>query len=256
LYEPEQPDESQVDIIFVHGLTGNAFNTWYHRDKKLHWPSTLLRENIPLARIFIFGYDANVASFWGGASQNRLANHAENLVGHLAGVREETQKEGQKIIFVAHSLGGLVVERAIQISEANAEQHLRQIERSTIGILFLGTPHSGSDFAPFSKAVGTVLGLAGKRVNTDILDSLRRDSQVLLDVEDWFGQWRRRRSENTNPVQITTFFEEMGLPIVGKVVEESQVKIPGYSSYGIRSNHMDMPKFATFHDPGYKAVRR
>ena len=115
---------------------------------------------------------------------------------------------------------------------------MHQIESSTSGLLFFGTPHSGSDFAPFAKAVARALNLTGKRINTDILDVLKRDSQTLLDVEDWFGHWRRRRMQTQVPLDITCFFEERELPVVGKVVPEHSSKIQGYSAYGINQNHM------------------
>lgn len=233
-----------LDIIFVHGLTGDSSSTWLHSSNErihehdVHWPRDLVKGDVSNARISLFGYDANVASFWGGASQNRLSNHAENLLGELTGLREETDTENRHVIFVAHSLGGLVVKKALQLSENSAEKHLRRLQENTTGILFLGTPHSGSDFAPFAKSVGTCLRLIGKRVNTDILDTLRRDSQVLLDVEDWFGQWLRRCAEASKSLQITCFYEELALPLIGKVVEEHQAKITGYSAYGIHANHM------------------
>ncbi|KIM98334.1 hypothetical protein OIDMADRAFT_128525 [Oidiodendron maius Zn] len=257
LHQPSVPTNTLVDIVFVHGLTGNAYSTWYNEQHALHWPSKLLKDDIPEARIFTFGYDADVASFWGGASQNRLANHAENMLGDLAGEGEETvSKDDRSIIFVVHSLGGLVTEKALQLSENNAETHLRQIEACTIGILFLGTPHSGSGFAPFAKSVAQALKIAGKRVNTDILDALKQDSQTLLDVEDWFGHWLRRRSEKGKAVDITSLLEEKELPIVGKVVTEASTRIFGYPMYGINENHMNMTKFTSAKDPGYKTVTR
>jgi hypothetical protein len=91
VYQPPVPTEAVVDIVFVHGLTGNAFTTWYHTGSKLHWPSGLLKEDIPNARIFTFKYDADVGSFWGGASQNRLTNHASNMIGDLVGERGDTE---------------------------------------------------------------------------------------------------------------------------------------------------------------------
>jgi pimeloyl-ACP methyl ester carboxylesterase len=233
-----------LDIVFVHGLTGDSSSTWLHSSserthgREVHWPRDLVKCDVSNARISMFGYDANVASFWGGASQNRLSNHAENLLGELTGLREETGTENRYVIFVAHSLGGLVVKKALQLSESSAEKHLRRLQENTAGILFLGTPHSGSDFAPFAKSVGACLRLIGKRVNTDILDTLRRDSQVLLDVEDWFGQWLRRCAEASKSLQITCFYEELALPLIGKVVEEHQAKLTGYSAYGIHANHM------------------
>lgn len=90
LHQPSVPANAVVDIVFVHGLTGNAYSTWHNEQHALHWPSKLLKDDVPEARIFTFGYDADVASFWGGTSQNRLANHAENMVGDLVGEREET----------------------------------------------------------------------------------------------------------------------------------------------------------------------
>ncbi|KAK2730723.1 hypothetical protein FQN57_004185, partial [Myotisia sp. PD_48] len=254
-YQPSVPDEAIVDIVFVHGLTGNAHTTWYHEKSGLHWPSELLKKDVSNSRIFTFGYDADVASFW-GPSQNRLTNHASNMVADLVGVREDTGTEGRALIFIVHSLGGLVVERALQYSKDSAEQHLHQIECHTSGIVFLGTPHSGSDFALFAKAVARTLGLVGKWVNTDILDVLKRESQVLLDLEDWFAHWLRRRIQVQKPVNITCYFEEIGLPPMGKVVTEESARIVGYSSFGIHANHMNMPKFAGAEDIGYKRVRQ
>jgi hypothetical protein len=89
-----------------------------------------------------------------------------NALSTLALMAIEFIQEHRRIIFVVHSLGGLVTERALQGSETNAEKHLRQIEDAALGIVFLGTPHAGSDLAPFAKAVGKLLSLAGKRVNT------------------------------------------------------------------------------------------
>ena len=88
LYEPSAVENAIVDIIFVHGLTGSSFSTWYNESNDMHWPTKLLKKDIPEARIFTFGYDADVASFWGGISQNRLSNHAENMIGKLSGERE------------------------------------------------------------------------------------------------------------------------------------------------------------------------
>lgn len=57
-----------------------------------------------------YGYDADIAHFWSMASQNRIGEHASNLVNAIAQVRERTDTEGRPIVFVTHSLGGLVTE--------------------------------------------------------------------------------------------------------------------------------------------------
>ena len=54
------------------------------------WPKTLLPEKLPKARVLAFGYDADVVNFWSPAGQNRIGDHAQNLVANLADLRDET----------------------------------------------------------------------------------------------------------------------------------------------------------------------
>jgi predicted alpha/beta hydrolase family esterase len=70
----------------------------------------LLKANVPRTRIVTFGYDADIANFWAMASQNTIRNHAVNLANALAQLRERTDTEERPIVFVTHSLGGLVFE--------------------------------------------------------------------------------------------------------------------------------------------------
>jgi hypothetical protein len=107
------------------------------------------------------------------------------------------------------------VEKALSVSESHSEEHLRQIELHTSGIIFLGTPHRGSDVAEFPRAVARILQIGGKRINADILGVLQRESEVLREIEDWFYKWLRRRMEASNkggPISITSFREELALP--------------------------------------------
>ena len=97
-------------IIFVHGLTGNRETTWTDKASGVFWPAHLLKNDVPKTRILTFGYDADVVHFWAMASQNRIRNHATNLVNALAQLRERTDTEERPILFVTHSLGGLVFE--------------------------------------------------------------------------------------------------------------------------------------------------
>ena len=86
LYQPPSP---LVDIIFVHGLTGDSYNTWLQPTSRIYWPVQLLSKDISDARIMTFGYDADVTKFLGPVGQNNLRDHASNLIAELAARRAE-----------------------------------------------------------------------------------------------------------------------------------------------------------------------
>lgn len=208
--------EPSVDIVFVHGLTGNAYSTWLHEDSGTHWPSRLLGQDIPDARILSYGYDADIVNLWNPVSNSRLSNHAENMVGDLARYRERTDTETRKILFVAHSLGGLVTEHALSHSRNVVEQHLRQVEHCTAGIVFLGVPHCGADLASWA-AFGTRMVSILKRANRDIIEVLEPGSEMLRMVEKGFHNILRQRKDEGSEISITCFYEELRVTGVGEV---------------------------------------
>lgn len=93
---------SSFSIIFIHGLTGDRDATWTARDATDPWPKALLPHIIPTARILTFGYDANVADWKGMVSQNRIANHATNLLAALSTYRENDGTVGRPIPQMPH----------------------------------------------------------------------------------------------------------------------------------------------------------
>jgi hypothetical protein len=74
-------------------------------------------------RIMTFGYDADIAHFWNMQSQNRLGEHAGNLVNAVTQIRERTDTEGRPIVFVTHSLGGLVTEDVSTMRAVNKDSY-------------------------------------------------------------------------------------------------------------------------------------
>lgn len=119
----------------------------------------------------------------------------------------------RSIVFIAHSLGGLILKKSLCLSASSVEDHLRQIDQCTKAIAFLGTPHRGSNLASFSTSIGNLLKVSRKRVNVDILRILKANDEIPLDVEDSFAMWLRTK----NGINITCFGEELELPLVGQV---------------------------------------
>jgi len=178
VYTPPTP--ATADIIFIHGLTGDAFRTWNHEGARTYWPTQLLPRDIPASRVLTFGYDADVAKLFAPVGQGTLRNHAETLVAELGALRRSEQDQGawdRKIVLVVHSLGGLVAKKALCISSGSFDESHRQLDACVVGICFLGTPHRGSGKANFGSVVVRSLKAGGLRVNTRIVAVLRPDSE-------------------------------------------------------------------------------
>ncbi|OCK99500.1 uncharacterized protein K441DRAFT_538200, partial [Cenococcum geophilum 1.58] len=245
---------SAADIIFVHGLTGDREKTWTAKDAKAPWPQTLLPDTLPNARVLTFGYDAYVADWMGMVSKNRIGNHSMNLLTAVATYRENDDTNNRPIVFVCHSLGGLVCEDALVAASQRPENHLRRILHSTHGILFLGTPHHGSGLAKWAEVVARSIGVL-KQTNAQIVAVLKSDTEVLAQIQDSFHTLiRARAKDGLQPIEITGFYEELPLPGIGVVVPSHSAILPGYIPIGIRSNHIGMTKFEDENDPGFIAI--
>ncbi|EEY16823.1 het-eN [Verticillium alfalfae VaMs.102] len=84
------PPNPQVDIIFIHGITGHPYKTFATNGASpIYWPTQLLARDVPEARILSFGYDADVAKFLGPVGQNDIREHAATLISDIATVRIE-----------------------------------------------------------------------------------------------------------------------------------------------------------------------
>ena len=79
----------------------------------------------------------------------------------------------------------------------------------------MGTPHSGSGLAKWAKIPVRLLGLV-QRVDTNLLDILQTDSEVLDRIQDDFLTMLRDRAARQRPIAITCFFET--LPLAANVM--------------------------------------
>ncbi|KAK3177704.1 hypothetical protein K4F52_009552 [Lecanicillium sp. MT-2017a] len=168
-----------VDIVALHGLNGHREKTWT-ADNGVHWLRDLLPEDIPQARILYWGYDANTHAS-DRVSWQYLYDHARNLVSDLCRKRKMTNSTEQPIIFVAHSLGGIVLKSALIHSDAARQGALaehRAIKLSTHRILFIGTPHQGGNGVRLGRVLANVASLI-VAADERLLKHLKRDSEWL-----------------------------------------------------------------------------
>ncbi|PYH77280.1 catalytic protein [Aspergillus uvarum CBS 121591] len=258
VYRAEKP---LVDIVFVHGLNGHAYNTWASKNNGTFWPADLLPEVLGPShvRILTYGYNANVTAFTDGASKDRLHNHAETLASGLAANRNLRSCSDRPIIFVCHSLGGLVVKRTlIYCRSVNNEkiQHLRSIYVSTYGILFLGTPHNGSDVAKWGALLQNICSAVMPKKfmesSPHLVRALKTNNETLQNINSLFA-------DITSRFHIYFFHETLSSDVKGTrelIVDESSAApyMEGVERMGIEADHSHMCKFDDEGSPGYEAV--
>ncbi|KAL8768746.1 MAG: hypothetical protein Q9194_005629 [Teloschistes cf. exilis] len=244
-------------IVFVHGLTGHRDDTWKAHDAEEPWPKAFLPQDIPNARLLTYGYDADVAHWMKPAGQNTTRENAQNLVNDLCTYRLRTKSPKRPILFIAHSLGGLIVQDALLLCINPSEEFQTSILESTRGVCFLGTPNAGSDFTKFATAVANIISLSVvKKPNTQVLEVLKARSQVLAHIKNGFHTLVRRRvNEGSHPIRLHAFIEELPVALTGhRVVTAESAIIPGYNSSTLPYNHMNMTKFSREDDVGYGRV--
>jgi hypothetical protein len=95
-------------------------------------------------------------------------------------------------MFVAHSLGGLLVKEALVEARKSSQDPTKlDVFESTFAILFFGTPHRGSGDAKWGLMLSTIVSAAfdtNKTIlrtlepDSEKLDNLARDFQDILDL--------------------------------------------------------------------------
>jgi protein SERAC1 len=62
----------------------------------------------------------------------------------------------------------------------------------------------------------------------------------------------RELREGGKRLEVTCFFEELPWPVVGKVVSKESATLEGYNSISVHANHINMVKFGSAEDNGFK----
>ncbi|KAI0195452.1 ribonuclease-like protein p/mrp subunit [Astrocystis sublimbata] len=263
LYRGENP---AIDIIAVHGINGHPVNTFSAQGASRTWlgDPEMLPQDIKDSRILTYGYPASVATVLGSPSSDRILQHAQTMIAELVADREYEESKCKNalkrpIIFVCHSLGGIIVKRALVYSasrKGHRISHLRSIYVSTHGILFFGTPHQGSGVASLATAAQRIIQavVPSRLVDTQpqLLDALRQGSEILQEVTDNFVPLMKDLS-------IFFFWEQEKTDLRYKydyVVTESSAApiLDNTERSGLRADHRSMCTFASRNAPGYRLV--
>lgn len=174
--------ENAVDIVAVHGLQGHWDTTWTGRAGK-NWLRDFLPQQLRdvgiAARILSLGYDSRTA-FTKAILDIEVV--ADMLLDRLEGIWDSQQEQSRPLILISHSLGGIVVKKAI----------IRAHERSQhYGLLLQHASFTAHLLQNYQLGFGTNPGFA---------DALKRNTPTLADIS-------RQFVERAAWLSIQTFYE-------------------------------------------------
>ncbi|KAI3737082.1 hypothetical protein L2E82_27077 [Cichorium intybus] len=249
-----------LDVIFVHGLRGGPYKTWRLSEDKsssksglvekideeagkqgTFWPGEWLSGDFPHARLFSLKYKTNLTQ-WSGSSlplQEVSSMLLEKLIAARIGDRP--------VVFVTHSMGGLVVKQMLH--QASAENR-GNLVRNTVGVVFYSCPHFGSKLADMPWRMGYVFRPAPS------IGELRSGSTRLVELNDFVHELHKKGS-----LDVLSFCETKVTPIVegygGWAFRLEIVPIesayPGYGELVVleSTDHVNSCKPISRTDPSY-----
>jgi hypothetical protein len=164
-------DDDLIDIVLMHGLTGDPFATW---GIKLDGPSIvgtcwiadLARELRGKGVVWTAGYKAPLMS--NTSTPQSIYGEGREALSALA----RSGLGRRKIVFVAHSLGGILVKAALFSALSTQKEIEQSVLLNTFGVIFIGTPHSGSELTRWRRAIPLVAKMAATGMGSLVMGLL------------------------------------------------------------------------------------
>ncbi|KFY88927.1 hypothetical protein V498_06614 [Pseudogymnoascus sp. VKM F-4517 (FW-2822)] len=224
-----------IDFIFVHGLGGGSRKTWsVSPDPRHYWPKEWLPQDPDFknVRIHSFGYKAD----WDERKESTLTVHdfARSLLNEVQ-CSPDIRGSNTKIVFVAHSMGGIVIKKAYLLAREDPE--LRELAHRIHSLYFLATPHGGSQLA---KTLSNILQISFGPVSygaKPFVAELNRTSETIISINDSFRHF-------VGDLQLWSFYETTPSTIIGvdtMIVDKSSATL-GYAkehSSLLNADHRD-----------------
>ncbi|KAH6672474.1 ankyrin repeat-containing domain protein [Halenospora varia] len=244
-----------VDIIAVHGLNGDPEDTWTHKNGA-YWIKDFLPPEFPGARIYTYGYNADVLASFGTGN---IDTFAKVLLEEIMNTRTKTEEQRRPIIFICHSMGGLVVKRTLIV--AAQRTRYKNIKSSTSSIFFMAVPHRGNDHASIFSKIATVSNFALAstaasrafgRTRSDLLKSLKKDDQSLTLLT---GDFVPLTGEH---IKFFSFIEDLTTrPLTTRIVDDVSGSLNVYNEVPpihMDADHRTIVQFQSRECPNYRKV--
>ncbi len=169
-----------ASIIAIHGLNplsknghDHAWDTWRKPSGSQGrlWLRDDLPQCLPESRIFLYEYDSTAVY---GTDRDTFIGKASELLEDIRIEREDI--ESRPILFLGHSMGGLLIKQALINAHNNPKY--TPINDATTGLAFFATPHHGGNsmLVSLGGIVAKIATTMGFQKTDDVLETLKSGS--------------------------------------------------------------------------------
>ena len=241
------------DVIFVHGLNGNAVDYWCHEGKQENFWPAWLGQDLPNVGVWSLGYENAAFKSRGFSILNRFGcrGFAMPLEDRAENVLLELSLDGigtRPLVFITHSMGGLLVKRLLHTANDSHDPKWRAILEQTRGVCFIATPHIGSDLARWASYFRILLG-----TNVSV-KQLQPHDHNLRQLKKWYSDLVTGRRAD---IKTLSFYEMKPLPrrwfrVVAPGDADPGVPLTG--NYPLDEDHSSICTPSSQHETLYKKI--
>ncbi|KAK4443118.1 ankyrin repeat protein [Podospora aff. communis PSN243] len=229
---------TEFDIIAIHGLGGHTLETWKAGRKVWLRDMLPLHPSLAKARVLSFGYDSELTFLEAKLNTLDTAKQLLESIWQLRG--RKSDEGGRKMIFVCHSVGGILFKHAFNLACRPRGRH-HSLSKSVAGVIFLGSPH-------ISHCENRGNDDAGSRARwANIFDKLTMAATSICSLFD----------ENSVHLNVFSFYKRHCLKSVDSLVVDRSFAIlhlPHETTLPLSGDHESISKYLTSSCPNYSTV--
>ncbi|KAK4171463.1 ankyrin repeat-containing domain protein [Triangularia setosa] len=261
--------EITIDIVAVPGLGANPAKSFgSEKNPAFNWLSDRMdgiRAEIPTARVLLHYYDSE----WYGnhAQEQDLHNASSKLLEYLVVARKDNNT--RPLVFLGHSMGGLVVARALTIAhQAYHNLDYMRLVECFAGAIFFGTPFKGSSAQANALMLAHLFEKLDKAVPSQMLEILKPGNDALVDVRRdftniilkepkakvtcFYEEVKTNYAREAVPPQLKAFFSKKSGEIV---VTKDSASLDVANVLSLHRDHRQLNRFDNAKDNEYLMVR-
>ncbi|MGI9504483.1 MAG: hypothetical protein ACR2RE_15665, partial [Geminicoccaceae bacterium] len=161
-------------------------DTWnaFPQSERTLWP-LWLEGLFPNLAVHTIEYEAS-KSKWRDGHALGIEERATSLKNYLTTeLKPGKRLFGLPLILITHSMGRLIAKAMLRSSSENPNRSPHDLLEQTCGVVFIATPHAGSDLAWWARATGMF-----SRPTTAVRDMMPNDPQ-LLKLNAWYRSYAK-----------------------------------------------------------------